>query len=160
MRDMQQSVQSQADGAILGYRDPAAEVGARMGWVPLSAVLAALLLVSAVPATGQQPISDLDRAQFYTACVPLGLHVFVEDDDEYPIGLTEDRVRTMAESRLRAARLYTSAGEARDALVKRCPVPSAPRLPPIRFCCALGAGHLMPSGFGSSADGKYVFPWV
>ena len=60
------------------------------------------------PAMGQQPISDLDREKFYTACAPLALFVLVIDDDENPIGLTEDRVRTMVESRLRAARLYTS----------------------------------------------------
>ena len=74
-----------------------------------AAALAALVLVSAAPATGQEPISDrIDRQLYYTACAPLGLYAVVVDDDEEPIGLTEDRVRTMAESRLRAARLYTS----------------------------------------------------
>lgn len=74
----------------------------------LSAVLAALLLASAAPATGQEPTSDVvDQTYFWTACAPLALRVAVQDDDDDPIGLTEDRVRTMAESRLRAARLYT-----------------------------------------------------
>ena len=86
--------------------------------VRLCAVLIVLLLGSVVPATGQEPspfVQEVmawgarhDTVQFYTACAPVGLHVFVIDDDEDPIGLTVDRVRTMAESRLRAARLYTS----------------------------------------------------
>lgn len=67
---------------------------------------ALLLLAPALPAEGQELQQDLERFRFFTECAPESLSVIVGDDDDEPIGLTEDRVRTMAESRLRAARLY------------------------------------------------------
>ena len=49
-----------------------------------------------------------DRFRLFTRCMPLGLIVYVQGDQADEIELTEERVRTMAESRLRAARLYSS----------------------------------------------------
>ena len=48
--------------------------------------------------------ADAERFEYFTECAPLGLGVLVSGPET--VGLTEDRVRTMAESRLRAARLY------------------------------------------------------
>ena len=56
-----------------------------------------------------QERADLrDRFQLFTRCNPLGISVYVQGDKADEIELTEERVRTMAESRLRAARLYGS----------------------------------------------------
>ena len=49
-----------------------------------------------------------DRFRLFTRCVPLGISVDVQGDEADEIEITEERVRTMAESRLRAARLYDS----------------------------------------------------
>lgn len=65
--------------------------------------LAVLLLGSAGPVAGQEV--DALRLLYFTECEPLALLVSVRDDDESPIGLTEDRIRSMAGSRLAAARL-------------------------------------------------------
>ena len=49
-----------------------------------------------------------DRFQLFTSCQPLEISVHVQGDQADEIDLTEERVRTMVESRLRAARLYDS----------------------------------------------------
>jgi len=49
-----------------------------------------------------------DRRRLLTGCQPLGISVDVQGDKADEIDLTEERVRTMVESRLRAARLYDS----------------------------------------------------
>ena len=66
-----------------------------------------LLLASAVPAGAQQEqsLSYRPNLMLFTECAPVRLAVNVFDNDD-PIGLTWDRVWVMAESRLRAARLY------------------------------------------------------
>ena len=46
-----------------------------------------------------------ERFELFNNCRAMGVVVFFSDDDA-PLGLTEDRISTMAESRLRAARLY------------------------------------------------------
>ena len=51
---------------------------------------------------------NADRFQLFTWCQPLGISVYVQGDQADDIDLTEERVRTMVESRLRAARLYDS----------------------------------------------------
>ncbi len=51
---------------------------------------------------------NVDRFQLFTRCQSLGISVYVQGDQADEIDLTEERVRTMVESRLRAARLYTS----------------------------------------------------
>lgn len=78
--------------------------------------LALLLLAPALPAEGQEIQQELEHFLLFTECAPVSLNVFVSDDDDEPIGLTGDRVRTMAESRLRAARLY--APETGDAVLE------------------------------------------
>ena len=74
-------------------------------------LLAVLLLAPALSVEGQGATITadslavrLERFHLFTECAPVGLFVAVDEDN--PVGLTEDRVRTMAESRLRAARLY------------------------------------------------------
>ena len=55
-----------------------------------------------------QDVSDFDRFKLFNECGPMDLGV--EDYGDHAgwidIGLTVDRIQTMAESRLRAARLY------------------------------------------------------
>lgn len=67
-----------------------------------------LVLALAAPLAGQAVslLDDVDRFQFFTECAPVGSLVLVQGDQADEIGLTEERVRTMVESRLRAARLY------------------------------------------------------
>lgn len=83
-------------------------------------MLAVLLLAPAVSVEGQETtIPDrIDRFDLFTECAPVELVLSVFDDEDDPVGLTEDRVRTMAESRLRAARLYDAGlSDARLSLV-------------------------------------------
>ena len=68
--------------------------------------LALALAVWPGHATAQE-LSDFDRFKLFNECGPMNL--VVEDYEEAgwaDIGLTMDRIQTMAESRLRAARLY------------------------------------------------------
>ena len=51
---------------------------------------------------------NIERFELFTRCQPLGITLFVQGDQADEIDLTEERVRTMVESRLRAARLYAS----------------------------------------------------
>ena len=54
-----------------------------------------------------QELSDFDRFKLFNECGPMDLAVEdYEDAGWADIGLTKDRIQTMAESRLRAARLY------------------------------------------------------
>ena len=55
-----------------------------------------------------QDVSDSDRFQLFNECGPMDLVVEDYGDDAgwTDIGLTVDRIQTMAESRLRVARLY------------------------------------------------------
>ena len=55
-----------------------------------------------------QDVSDLDRFRLFNECTPMDLAVeeYRGDADWADVGLTADRIQTMAESRLRAARLY------------------------------------------------------
>ena len=52
------------------------------------------------------PSTSLDCFQLWNACRPLYLIVEFLPEDAEEIGLTEERIQTAAESRLRAARLY------------------------------------------------------
>ena len=52
--------------------------------------------------------SNLERFQLFSFCLPMALIVEELSDDAAEIELTEERIQTMAESRLRAARLFTS----------------------------------------------------
>ena len=59
-----------------------------------------------------QDVSDLDRFKLFNECRPMDLLVedYTDDADWTDIGLTVDRIQTMTESRLRAARLYDATG--------------------------------------------------
>ena len=63
------------------------------------------------------PPSEGRRARFelFTECAAVFPIVFVQGDEAEEFGLTEERVRTMAESRLRAARLYGDGASRSDA---------------------------------------------
>ena len=52
--------------------------------------------------------SNFERFQLFSFCRPMALIVGELSDDAAEIELTEERIQTMAESRLRAARLFTS----------------------------------------------------
>ena len=84
-------------------------------------VLAGLAL--AVPLAGQvddndraEPnpwaefVTELERFQLFTECAPVYAAGLVSGDEAEDMGLTKERVWTMVENRLRAARLYDSRG--------------------------------------------------
>ena len=62
-------------------------------------------------ATAQESVTVLDRFALLNECAPMALLVTPVPDDAAEIGLTEERIRTMAESRLRAARLFSTSRE-------------------------------------------------
>ena len=67
-------------------------------WLALALALAAVW-------PGHATAQDTDRFKLFNECAPM--RFFVEsDDDLVAIGLTVDRIGTLAESRLRSARLY------------------------------------------------------
>ena len=59
-----------------------------------------------------QDVSGYDRFQLFNECGPMDLVIedYTDDAGWTDIGLTVDRIQTMAESRLRAARLYDATG--------------------------------------------------
>ena len=67
------------------------------------------LMLGAASLEAQDPplprVSDLARFDLFNECAPMGFVVHVQGDTAEEIE-TEERVLTMAESRLRAARLY------------------------------------------------------
>lgn len=67
------------------------------------ALLAAFSSGSAAAQTGL-----LDRFQLFNECRPMALLVEGLSEDAAGIELTKERIRTIAEGRLRAARLYTA----------------------------------------------------
>ncbi len=71
-------------------------------------LLGILLTASTVQA---QAVSDLDRFKLFNACRPMELVVEELRPNAQEIGLTEERIQLAAESRLRAARLYTESRE-------------------------------------------------
>ena len=54
-------------------------------------------------------LSDFDVFNLWNECAPMRLSVEELPDDAADIDLTEERIQTLAESRLRAARLYDAA---------------------------------------------------
>ena len=65
-----------------------------------------ILLVTESVAKEESPYTDeLERFHFYNECLSLPLAIEPFTHDEAEIGLTEERIQTIAESRLRAARL-------------------------------------------------------
>ena len=71
-------------------------------------LLGILLTASTVQA---QAVSDLDRFELFNACRPMRLVVEGLKSDAQAFGLTKERIQLAAESRLRAARLYTDSRE-------------------------------------------------
>ena len=67
-------------------------------------LLGILLTASTVQA---QAVSDLDHFELFNACRPTRLLVERLSSDARAVGLTKERIQLAAESRLRAARLYT-----------------------------------------------------
>ena len=71
-------------------------------------LLGILLTASTVHA---QAVSDLDHFKLFNACRPMLLVVERLSSDAQAVGLTRERIQLAAESRLRAARLYTESWE-------------------------------------------------
>ena len=72
------------------------------------ACMMTLCLVRPALGQGSDPQRDIERFQLFNACRPMSLVVEDLNDDARDIGLNESRLRVAADSRLRAARLYTS----------------------------------------------------
>ena len=71
----------------------------------------AVMLAAVVPA--QAAAQDgFERFQLFNECAPIVLVVQELDDDAASINLTVDRIQTVAESRLRAARMYDAGATA------------------------------------------------
>lgn len=66
--------------------------------------LAVVVLTLAATATGQ--VTDRDRFQLFDYCRPMSLVVEQLPPDAAGIGLTEQSIQNLVESRLRSARLY------------------------------------------------------
>ena len=75
-------------------------------------ILALLPLVAllATMAVGPDAASGWERFNLFNACRPMRLVIQDLDDDATEIGLTREMLKAAAESRLRAARLYTGGG--------------------------------------------------
>ena len=67
-----------------------------------------LLALVMVSATGQDASTPFDRFRLFNNCQPMRLLVEDLPDGAADIGLTEERLVLAAESRLRAAQLYTA----------------------------------------------------
>ena len=77
--------------------------------VTTAAILCVMALCSVRPASGHASESvEFEQFHLFNACQPMGLAVEGLNDDARDIRLTEERLRVAADSRLRAARLYTS----------------------------------------------------
>ena len=78
----------------------------------LAAVLLPFPLVAESVSEGKSPCSSTESECFnlFFECQSLPLIIEGLSDDSERIGLTEERIQTIAESRLRAARLYQDGG--------------------------------------------------
>ena len=65
-----------------------------------------LTFALALPLDGQE-VSYLDRLALFTECAPVNMIAPITGEEAEEIGLIQDRIETMAESRLRAARLWS-----------------------------------------------------
>ena len=85
--------------------------------LPASALipLAAALWLAAPSASGQDSVDRrIERFDLFNACRPMRLVVESLHAAAKDIGLTKERLRVAAESRLRAARMYTDSHDAAD----------------------------------------------
>ena len=86
-------------------------------------VLAVVLATWTERATAQNlTLANYERFQLFSGCLPMALIVEGLSDGAAEIELTEERIQTMAESRLRAARLFTSTTSAGTYLYVRVSV--------------------------------------
>jgi len=69
----------------------------------------ALALILAAPSGAAEKVTDSDRFKLWDGCRPMHLVVENLPKDATEIGLTKKAITVMARSRLRAARLYSSA---------------------------------------------------
>ncbi len=74
--------------------------------IPGHAILAAALVAVSSGSASAQDVSDLERFQLFAECRPMSLVFGNRRVDEAKIGLTRERLQTLAEGRLRGARLY------------------------------------------------------
>ena len=65
-----------------------------------------LTFALALPLDGQE-VTDWERFELFTECAPIYMRALITGEEAEEIGLTSDRIKTMAESRLRAARLWS-----------------------------------------------------
>ena len=94
------------EGLLLGLGErPARLFGMRQA-------LAFLLPVALLPSAGISQV--LDRFELFSGCKPMQLVVEALPDDAAAIDLTRETLQVAAESRLRAARLYTEDPETAD----------------------------------------------
>ena len=68
-----------------------------------------VVLAAFVPVPGQATAQTGESFELFNECLPIGLLVENLPDDAADIELTQERIETLAESRLRAARLYAAA---------------------------------------------------
>ena len=74
-------------------------------------ILAVVSLVGSPPTAGQKLTDyDVDLFQLWNDCDPIRLLVELLPEGAKKIGMTRERIQTMAESRLRAARIYSPIG--------------------------------------------------
>ena len=74
-------------------------------------VIAAVIAAAAgAPLEAQDTPEERDRFELFNECQSVGLDVVLIDEDGDLPDLTEERIQTLAESRLRAARLFSQQG--------------------------------------------------
>ena len=69
-------------------------------------IILAVVSLARSPAAGQE-ITDYDLFQLWSDCDPVFLLVEDLNDSAEKAGLTRQRIQTVAESRLRSARIYS-----------------------------------------------------
>ncbi len=77
-------------------------------------ILALLPLVALLATMAVGQVFDQERLKLFNACRPMQLLIEKLPDDATEIGLTREMLKAAAESRLRAARLYTGDWERSD----------------------------------------------
>ncbi len=66
-----------------------------------------IALLFVIPVSQAEEVSDYGKFRLWNDCEPIDLVVERLHDDAGEIGLTEERIQTTVESRLRGARIYT-----------------------------------------------------
>ena len=71
-----------------------------------AASVALVALALSFPASGDTVDDQLRRFELFDNCAPMDLYVFLGDSSAADIGVSKESIQTVAESRLRSARLY------------------------------------------------------